>query len=532
MLPTHHQPFADAYRGSGDWITGPVPDHLRRNACNAPDRIALVDRDGPMTYAELDAAVDSLAAFLTARGVRPGDAVAIQLPNIRAFAISQQAAVRMGAIYVPLVPQLREHDLAYMLTTAQARVLVVPDVWRGFDHRPMALSLAGRVKGLDTLIVAGDAGDSRLFALAAIPAGKFAAPDIDPDAVRNVLFTSGTESLPKGVLHSFNTQSYGLRRHIDMFALTESEVIMAASPVGHVTGAVNGVEMAMMVGGKVVLLDAWDAHAALDLFEREGVTMMWGAATFFTDLARAQAEQPRKLSTFRLALTAGAPVPRDLIAVVRERLGAPLVAAFGQSEGQNIAINRLDDPADRIAGWDGRVHDHISFLLVDEAGNTEQVGRGEFLYRGPNLCLGYLDPAHGAAAFDADGYIRSGDVAEVDHDRYLRIVGRRKDIIIRGGENISPAEVEGLLFDHPMIAQVAIVGVADDRLGQRAIAFVVPAERAAPTLADLTQWLSAKGVAKFKWPEGLETVDGLPMTASGKVRKEALRAALTERVGS
>lgn len=526
MLPVHHQPFAETYRAGGDWITTSVPDFLRDNAERDPERIALVDRDGAMSYAALDAAVDAMAAFLAGKGIGPGDAVAIQTPNIRAFAIAQQAAIRMGAAYVPLVPQLREHDLAYMLGSAGAKVLMVCDVWRGFDHRPMALALADQVEGLDTLIVAGESSDPRLIPIDSIPAASFSAPDVSPDAVRNILFTSGTEARPKGVLHSFNTQSYGLKRHIGLFGLSEKDVIMAASPVGHVTGAVNGVEMAMMTGGTVVLLDSWDPHAALDLFAREGVTMMWGAATFFTDLARAQSEKPRDLSAFRLALTAGAPVPRDLVALVRERLGATLVAAFGQSEGQNIAINRIDDPIARIAGWDGRIHDGITYRLVDEDGRETQQGRGELVYRGPNLCLGYLDPAHVAAAFDPDGHIHSGDLAEVDGDRYLRIVGRRKDIIIRGGENISPAEVEGLLFDHPRIAQLSIVGMADARLGQRAVAFIVPAPGPAPTLADLTQWLNGKGVAKFKWPERLEIVDSLPMTASGKVRKEALRAIL------
>lgn len=529
MLPPHHQPFADMYRRNGDWITTPVPDFLRQHARAAPARTALVDRSGAMTYAQLDAAVDGMAAFLTAQGVGPGHAVAIQLPNIRAFAIVQQATLRMGATYVPLLPQLRQHDLAYMLAIARARVLVIPDVWRGFDHRPMALALAEQVEELSTLIVAGEANDPRLVSIDAVPPASYVAPDVDPDGVRNILFTSGTEAQSKGVKHSFNTQSYGLKQHVTLFGLGQADVIMAASPVGHVTGAVNGIETAIMVGGTVVLLDIWDPGVALDLFERESVTMMWGAATFFTDLARAQGERPRDLQAFRLALTAGAPVPRDLVALVRERLGATLVAAFGQSEGQNIAINRLDDPIEWIAGWDGRIHDGIAYRLVDDDGVATQVGRGEFVYRGPNLCLGYLDPAHDAAAFERDGFIHSGDVAEVDADRHLRIVGRRKDIIIRGGENVSPAEVEGLLFDHPMIAQVSIVGVPDERLGQRAVAVIVPAAGMTPSLADLTRWLQDKGVAKFKWPERLDLVDELPMTASGKVRKEVLRALLLER---
>jgi non-ribosomal peptide synthetase component E (peptide arylation enzyme) len=533
-LPAHHAPFAAAYREAGWWIEGAAPDHLRQAAARGPGRTALVDGAGSLTYAELDALVRRAASGLLALGVAPGDAVAIQLPNRREFAIFQQAAVRIGAVYVPLLPQLRVGDLEPMLADCRARVLVTPEVYRGFDHRPMADALVARLQGLGHALSLGR-DESPLRSVDAFLAEPWEdwfgetvdAARVDADAPRCILFTSGTESRSKGVVHSFNTLFFGLNRQIETFGFDAAEVVLCASPVGHGTGAVNGVEFALQIGARVVLLEAWTPAAGLQLMADEGCTLMWGAATFFSDLAQAARDAGVRLGDFRLALTAGAPVPPELAVAVRDDLGARLISAYGQSEGQNLAICAPDDPVERISGSDGRLHDAIEARLVDPERAPVAAGEaGELAYRGPNLCLGYLDAAHTAAAFDADGFIHSGDLLTLDPDRYVRVVGRRKDIIIRGGENISPAEVEGLLFGHPKVRAVSIVGYPDARLGQRACAFVAPEPGESPTLDDLTAWLGQRGVARFKHPEKIVVTDTLPMTPSGKVRKEALRELL------
>jgi acyl-CoA synthetase (AMP-forming)/AMP-acid ligase II len=522
-LPAHHAPFAETYRRAGSWLTGDAPDHLRLAAARDPEREALSDARGALTYAELDAQVRRLAAGFLAWGVKAGDVVAIQLPNRREFALAQQAAARIGAVYVPLLPQLRLGDLEPLLNACKAKVLVTLASFRGFDHAGLARELHSRVKSLQHVLIA----DQDFDAFMAEPwEDRFGeavdAVRIDADTVRTILFTSGTESTPKGVLHSFNTLFFGLKRQVELFGFGAEDVVLCASPVGHGTGAVNGVEFALQIGGKVTLLEAWSPKAGLELIARERCTLMWGAATFFTDLSAAAPDCGLDLSSFRLALTAGAPIPRELVTAVRDKLGALLVAAYGQSEGQNIAINRPDDSLERITGSDGRIHDAIDFKLV----------AGEFAYRGPNACMGFLHPAHTAKSFDADGYLYSGDLAEVDAERYLRIVGRRKDIIIRGGENISPAEIEDILFGHPKIKAVSVVGYPDPRFGQRACAVVEPAVGAAPSLQDLIDWMAARNVAKFKYPERILLVDGLPLTPSGKVRKEVLRARLAEEVAA
>ena len=539
-LPSHLRPFAEMYRSKGYWSAKAAPDFIVRAAADRIHAVAVVDRRGSVNYGELALIVRRLAAGLWKLGVRPGDAVAIQLPNWREFVYFQQAAVRIGAAYVPLLPQLRAGDLEYMLGACRARVLVVPSTFRQFDHVRMALDLRARLPHLLQVFVVGAEvppgdGCSSVEEFLSRPwegeAG--AAVDdcvIDPDAVRTVLFTSGTESRPKGVLHSYNTLFFGLHRHVSYFGFNSDDAVLTASPVGHGTGAVNGSEFGLMIGGKVVLLDTWNASTAIDLIARERCSFMWGAATFFTDLVESPVRPQFDVSSFRFALTAGAPIPVGLVAAVHDKLGARLVTAYGQSEGQNIAITRPDDPVERVSGSDGRINEGIEYKLVDEQGERSATGEaGELAYRGPNVCLGYLDPSHTERAFDAEGFIYSGDLAVTDEAGYLRIVGRRKDIIIRGGENISPAEVENLLFGHPMIRAVSIVGYPDQRLGQRACAFIVPQPSSRPTVRDLVAFLETLRVAKFKYPERVELVDSLPMTASGKVRKEALRELLRTR---
>lgn len=524
-LPPHHAPRAAEYVKRGYWTSGPVPDALKAAATRSPGKIALIDRDGAMDYAALDTAARRFALALLARGLGPGDRVAIQLPNARAFAIAQQAALRIGAAYVPLLPQLRDGDVEYALRAAGCRALIVPDSFKGFDHAAMAARMP-----VEHAFVVGSSFDAALAEDHPELEARLDATTIDPDALRVVLFTSGTESRPKGVLHSYNTQYFGLKRHVAYFGLGADDVVMCVSPVGHGTGAVNGVEFAIHLGATVVLMDTWEPASGLEAMRRDGATMMWGATTFYADLAQtAEGTEPPR--DFRLAFTAGAPVPRRLPNLVRDRLGATLIAAYGQSEGQNITITRLDDPVEKLTGSDGRFHDGIDWKLTDGTRAALPAGReGEVAYRGPNVCLGYLDPEHTARAFDAEGFIYSGDLGQVDADGYLRITGRAKDIIIRGGENISPAEVEDLLFDHPMIDRVSVVGYPDARLGERACAVILPRDGARPTLADLAAHMAAKNVAKFKYPERVLLVDAMPMTPSGKIRKEALRPLVAEAV--
>lgn len=530
-LPAHHRPHAERYRRNGWWSSEKLPDGLARFAAAEPDRIAVVDRTRRLTYAAFDALVTRAAAGLWAAGVRPGDVIGIQLPNWAEFAVFQQAAVRLGVVYLPLIPQLREADLGYLLDIVRARLLVIPATYRGFDHTGMVPAIRAAVPSLEKVLVVGGnrAEADSAEAFLETPWENAHGADVasvvrNPDSVRIISFTSGTESKPKAVQHSHNSMLYPLRNHSRLFGFGRDDVIFTPSPVGHSTGAVFGVELGLHFGGTVVLMDGWSGERAVELIAREGCTVMWGATTFYNDLVDAPNLADHDLSRFRLLCTAGAPIPRALVTRVGERIGGRLVTAYGQSEGNNIAITRLDDPVEKITGSDGAFQEGVEYRLVDKDGRIVGAGEeGEIFYRGPNLCMGYLDPEHNARAFAPDGFIASGDLGIVDADGYLRIVGRRKEIIIRGGENISPAEIEDYLFKHPKIASVAVVGLPDERLGQRACAAVIPRDGAAVTLPEIVDFMAGMGVAKFKYPERLVLVSELPRTLSGKVQRDVLR---------
>lgn len=533
-LPPHHQPFAEHYRAVGHWRREPVPNTLRQWARTTPDRIAVTDRLGALDYAALEHAVQRAACGLWSLGVRPGDVVALQLPNWREFVVFQQAAARIGAAYLLMIPQLRGADVEYVLDISGAVAVVVPDEYRGFAYQPMLDELRSRLPNLRHVFVAGKATGSSTGIDAFLAqdwesrhGAQVDALEIDPDAVRQIVFTSGTEARPKGVCHSYNTSFYPLYLHREYFGLGPDDAIFTCSTVGHGTGAQFGVELGLFLGGKVVLQEKWDPAEAVATIARERCTMMWGATTFYSDLVNAPNLAEHDLSSFRLACSAGAPIPRVLLQQVQDRIGATLVAAFGQSEGNNISINRPGDPPEKVAGYDGRINLGIEVKTTDIDRQTLPSGEaGELAYRGPNVCLGYLDPEHTARAFDADGFIYSGDLVQIDADGYLKVVGRRKDIIIRGGENISPLEIEDILYRHPAVADVAVIAVPDARLGQRACAVVILKPDAHLTQADVISHFAAMQVAKFKTPEYLEIVAEFPRTASGKVRKEVLRQTL------
>jgi non-ribosomal peptide synthetase component E (peptide arylation enzyme) len=538
-LPLHHRAQAGRYRTAGWWRSEPVEDRLAEIARQRPDSIALVDRSGPLTYADFDELVTRAACGFWRMGLRPDDVVAIQLPNWREFAIYQQAAVRTGVTYLPLIPQLRAHDLIYLLGTAGARLLVIPSIYRGFDHRTMLADIRQNVRSILNVIVVGDEATdtiaSEAFLAQSVTQAESEAVrgvEIDPDALRLISFTSGTESKPKGVCHSHNTALYSLVNHTRLFGLTHNDVIFTPSPVGHATGAIFGVEFGIVFGGKTVLMERWNAEEAVRLIAENGCTAMWGATTFYIDLMNAANLADHDISSFRYLFTAGAPVPRHLLKQVEERTKGRLVTAYGQSEGQNITISRPDDPEDKILNTDGTFQEGVEYRLVSADGVAVPVGEeGEIEYRSPCVCMGFLDAEHTARAFREDGFIVSGDLGIVDEDGYLRIVGRRKEIIIRGGENISPAEIEDILYRHPKVEEISIVGLPHDRLGQIACAVVVPRKGETVTLQDLTAFMAECGIAKFKFPERVEIVKQFPRSLTGKVQKDVLRGRILQRNG-
>lgn len=525
MLPTG--PRFDRYRSAGYWDGTVLGDAFARHVREQPDATAIIDRFGSMTYGELDEAVARCAARLTEVGVGRGEVVSLQMPNRREFVVVHLAAERIGAVTNPLLVQYREHELTGMQRQVRAKVAVMPQIHRGHDYAAMWRTVQQATGSPTELLVVDDSplgGD--LLSAATLRFEDVERPD--GDDLNIVLFTSGTVR-SKGVLHTHNTTLYGLREYARWLALDQAMVLWMPSPISHATGLQWGVRTAMYVGGTLVLQENWDATEALDLVRRTRATHTIGATAFIHDLRLVARGREADLSSLKYFVCAGAPIPEEIAAAVQNELGFEFIRAYGMSEHFISTICHPTDPLDKRLVTDGRCLPGTEIAVFDEE-RRERLPtgtEGELAIRGPGVSLGYLnEPAETSATWTEDGWQFSGDVAAIDDDGFVQLLGRKKDLIIRGGLNISAQEVESLLFLHPGVQDVALVGVPDPRLGEKICAVVVPPPGTSLTLSDLTSHLEGLGVSKTKLPEILELRDELPKTASGKIRKNVLREEL------
>lgn len=527
VAPTWRPPEGHRYVASGVWTDRLIDTYVAEQARRRPEGIAVVDRDRRVTYADLNAAVDRAAGLLDSLGVRRGDVVSFQLPNRLEAAVVHHATLRVGGVSNPIVPIYRGHEVEFILRQARTRVFIIPDVFRRFDHRAMIRESRDTLPDLAHVLVAGEATDGmRSFAEALATAPS--APQVERAAgdAALLLYTSGTEANPKGVLHTHQTLDFECRSIIEHYALTGDDVVFMASPVTHITGLLYGLQLPFMLGARVVLQEIWHVDEAVELIARERCGFSVGATPFLHGIVASS----RDSASLRLFACGGADVPP---ALVREAHRAGIVASrvYGSTECPISTATPVDAPVERHATTDGRPVAPTQVRIVDTAGQTLPAGlRGELQVRGPDLCLGYLDPALNPRSFTADGWFRTGDLAICDREGYVTIAGRAKDVILRGGENLSAKEIEDLLFEHPDVDEVAVVGYPDEILGERTCAYVV--SLADLRLEDLVTFLRGRRVANQKLPERLELVDALPKTASGKVKKYRLREALEAEVTS
>jgi cyclohexanecarboxylate-CoA ligase len=519
---------AAGYLAAGHWRGERVDDGLRAAAARAPLATAVVDRDRRVTYGELDAAADRAAALLAALGVGPGDVVSFQLPNWLEAAVLFHATARVGAISNPIVPIYRRREVGFILEQARTKVLVIPDAFRGFDYRAMVAELRPGLPDLEHVLVVGEPTEDTATladALAALPPdAPLPAPERRGDDPVLLLYTSGTESRPKGVVHTHDTLVYECRSIAELYAVTVADVVFMPSPVTHITGLLYGLQLPFALGAPVVLLDAWSVPAALDLIERERCSFTVGATPFLHGIVNAPDLADRDLGSMRVFVCGGADIPPALVRETAERTPMLATRVYGSTECPTATGTAPAEPLALHAETDGapigptqvRVADDDDAVLTPPAIGNLQV-------RGPDLCIGYRDPALTMKAFTPDGWFRTGDLAEIDAEGRLRIAGRVKDIIVRGGENLSAKEIEDHLFEHPDVREVAVVAYPDAVLGERACAYVVGEPDL--TLASLTAFLRTRGIANQKLPERLRLVGELPKTASGKVQKFVLREA-------
>ena len=525
LRPTQASPLAAAYRAAGVWrgetLWQVFAETARRNA----GRVALVDGAERIAFADLARRAERVAGSFAALGVAPGEVVAVQLPNWWETVVVLLAIARLGATATPILPIARERELGFVLRASGARLAVIPGVLRDHDHRRMLAGLRAGLPGLAHVVtVRSEAGDD-MQALESLPPAPAPPPGTDADAIALLIYTSGTTADPKGVLHSHETLLAEARSLGPVHGLSAGDVVLMPSPLTHVSGLMHAVVVPAVYGSCAVLLDRWDPAQALALIGRERVTYMVGAPTFLRDLARHPGLATADVSSFRLFSCGGADVDPALVQDGAARLGCVAKRVYGSTEFPTVTTTGPDDPPARRFDSDGRPIGAAEIRLVDESDRPVPTGtEGEVLARGPELCLGYHDAALNAEAFTADGWFRTGDLGRLDPAGYLGITGRRKDIIIRKGENISAREVEDLIATHPAVAEVAVVGVPDPGAGEIACAVMrVHPGAVPPSLAALCAHLLAQGLSKRKLPERLEIVDDFPRTASGKIVKRTLR---------
>jgi len=517
-----------AWRRAGAWRNDTLATVAPAAVADDPDQVLLVDGDRRLTASNLWAQARALAGVLHARGLRPGQVVSFQLPNWHEAAVINTAASLLGLVVNPLVPIYREAELRFMLADCRSRILFVPEQFRGFSHATLATQLHRELPDLQEIVVlrgtaSGCTSWETLLAGPPLPAGT---PGPDADAVKLVMYTSGTTGRPKGVLHSHNTIQAELRAVIAFSGIGADDVVFMPSPVTHVTGFFYALEMPWAARIPTVMMESWNAADALRLVRDEGCTLTVAATPFLVELLVEAERAGERLPRFRLFNCGGTSVPPELIRRVDnvlERCRASRV--YGSTECPTIT-NGLPAGADPMLGatTDGRVYNNEVRVVDPVTGQPVPTGEeGEITARGPENFLGYARSDDNLDAFDADGFFRTGDLGWLSADGYVTMTGRRKDLIIRGGENISPREIEDVLFQFPGVQEVAVVAMPHPRLGEGVCAFVVPRADATLTAEALMRHVQAAGMAKQKWPERLEIVADLPRTASGKVRRNVLR---------
>ena len=523
-------------RAGGFWRDTPYDDCLVRAIEAAPDKPALVayraDREQTrrFSYREYGDLVARCAASLRGLGVGPGDIVAVQLPNWWEFVVVSLAANRIGAVVNPLMPIFREREMGYMLSFAAAKVLVVPKLFRGFDHAAMAYALKADGAQLQQVIVVDGVGDDSfervLLSGSARVEATPAQPLLDPGAMAVVMFTSGTTGSPKGVMHTTNTLLACNRALAGRFGLVTDDVLLACSPLGHMTGYAAMMLLGISLGATIVLQDLWEAKRGVQIMADEGVTFSAASTPFLADIVEtvaAGAPRPPQLRNF---LCAGAPIPPVLIDRAAHELGLKVCSLWGMTESLSSTLTEPSRALEKSSKTDGRALEGVDVKVVDFDGKPLPAGQtGRLLVRGAQMFLGYYKRPD-IETFDADGWFDSGDLAYADDEGYIRINGRTKDVLIRGGENVPVVEIEALLYKHPAVVGAALVGYPDARLGERGCAFVVLRPGMNLTLVDVQAWMAECKVAKQYWPERVEILPDLPRTPSGKVQKFKLREAI------
>jgi non-ribosomal peptide synthetase component E (peptide arylation enzyme) len=526
----HPADAGERHRRLGVWGELTLAEMFDEAASRNPDKTAVIDSRGRTSYRQLRELTLRCATVLDGLGVRPGDPVAVQLPGCALLPALHLACVRVGALFMPLSPTWRAGELRPLLGRVTPPVFVTTAADPGFDHVGLGETLRTELPGLRHVLPAlsDDPGGIEYLAATAEPmaAAELATRRLGPDAPAHTMCSSGTTGIPKASVCSSNDMIALTVRHLGPnLRLSPDDVAAGIAPAGTgSTGYLFPILSPLLVGATAAVLEHWSPQEALDLIVRERATYATAIPTQMVMLLGLALEDA-DLSVFTRFNNAGAPLPERVARELERRMGCRVQTIYGATDGGVPVMTSVNDPDDKRWTTVGAVCPGVELQLLDADGTPAPDGRpGEVCWRGPSKSYGYLrQPDYDRAAFDDEGFFHSGDLGELDAEGYLRIVGRTKDMILRGGTNIFPAEIEQLLGRHPHVADVAVVGIPDERLGERACAVVVAVPGATPELAELCRHLRDHNLATVKLPERLVVVDSLPVNAGGKVDKNALR---------
>ena len=526
----------DEMNKKGLWPKKLLLDHVERWAAEQPDAVAITGinsmrgRTESISFGQLHRMARRIAIGLADLGVQKGEVISFQMPNWWEFAALHLACLHIGAITNPVMPIFRQRELSFMLDYAESKVFIAPKTFRGFDHQAMVEELWPKLAKLEHVFYLDGKGDEsfenrfieRRWEEEVDADTLFAERRPDPNDIIELLYTSGTSGVPKGVLHTSNT----LLSLVDIgrarLGLTKDDVVFMPSPMAHQTGFLYGMSMALVLGTKLVLQDIWSAEVAARRINDERPTYTMASTPFLADLTNTPALDVCDVSSFRMFCSAGAPIPRILVNNATKRLGAQILSGWGMTENGLVTTTQPGDPDEKIFNTDGAAVDHAAVRIVDTNGNPVGANvEGRLQAKSAGMFVGYLKRPDAYESYD--GWFETGDLARMDADGYIRIVGRAKDIIIRGGENIPVVEVEEQIYRHPAVEDVAVVAMPDERLGERGCAFVQTKPNANFTFDAMVEHLVDAGMSKTYLPEKLEIVPEFPRTASGKIQKFQLR---------
>ena len=534
-----NQEYVEKYQSI--WPNRTILDYLYDAIAKDPDKIAIIDKKSRYTYRELGKLVDRVALGLIHIGLGKGDVISFQLPNWNEFIILHYAITRIGAISNPLIPIYRDREIGFMVEMAESKMIVVPDYFRDFYYPDMIERLSHRWPSLEHVYVVGEDMPNKMKAFSSLleepweermDGSVLDVIEHDPNDVTEIIFTSGTTGNPKGVMHTHNTLCVSTNYWIDHLHLTSRDVLFMASTFAHQTGFGYGVRLPTHFGGTGVYQDIWNPNEFIEWIEKEKITFTAGATPFLQDTIQMEGIEEYNIESLRVFVALGAPIPRQLVKEAAEKVPFKILSGWGQTEDGLVTLTRLEDSEEKLTSTDGTPFPDMELKVIDFKGeecppNVE----GDLLARGPAMFVGYLKRIEDTMAEHKDGWFITGDRAIMDEDGYIRISGRNKDIIIRGGENIPVAYVENVLYEHPHVSTVQVIAVPDPRLQEKACACIsMKPEKSPITMESMKEFLLQKGLAKQYWPEQLEIMADFPRTPSGKIQKFRLREMITEKM--